>query len=74
MKTATNTIQTGVSYSDNSHISGKPVRIIEHFEGHFDVPFSDRKTDYPSLIHLLEKAGIEIMVNFVEANNDSLQD
>ena len=62
MVTTNGTIE--VSYSDNSHIFGMPIRILEGVIGEMDIPKGGRSL-WGEKVDFLERAGIEMHLNYV---------
>ena len=69
----TNTIvRLDISYSDNSHILGRPLIILEGVDGYMDIPIIDENnkrsliglTEWINKVAFLEKAGIEMHLKY----------
>ena len=62
------------SYSDNSHIFGRPIRISKRADGFMSIPILDEKgqrsleglEDWCRKVAFLEEAGIEMHLTYTE--------
>ena len=68
------TTEKDISYSDNSHILGRPIRILQGEDGFMDIPVMDKSgthslaglIDWIKKVAFLEHAGIEMHLKYAE--------